>query len=325
MIFLKLIEKLFHRLVLLKNLMYDWLLVSSNKLQIPVVSVGNLSFGGVGKTPCVIFLAKEFSKSYKTNIVVKSYKASLRLPAKVDLSLTNATQIFGDEACLIQSKLSMCQVWSGPKKYLTAAASLRDHPQLIVLDDGFSHRKLHRNFDLILVDATQGFNTYLREPLGCLKRAQAILITKTNLSDSETIVEIKKNIIKSMPHLTESIFLSRVKTELKLDIKHPLFVFCGLAQPASFILDLTLQGYKVVRQKFFADHYSYSPAVQLQIYSEYGKLKEYNKELRLVTTEKDLIKITDVLLRKCVSVSEHKIEMDPDQKEALLEKIGLSF
>ncbi|MEK6627470.1 MAG: tetraacyldisaccharide 4'-kinase [Bdellovibrionota bacterium] len=325
MIFLKPVEKLFHLLVHTKNRLYSLQILNAVKLSIPVISVGNLSFGGVGKTPCVIFLAEELVKKYKINIITKSYKANLRYPERVKLKSDNSAQKFGDESCLLQAQLPSCNVWAGPNKSQTALASLVDQPGLIILDDGFSHLKLKRNFDLLLIDATQGFNTYLREPIGSLKRAHAVLITKTNLSQSEKVSEIKKQIANLAPHLSEHIFLSRMKTELALDKIMPLFIFCGLGRPETFVQDLTQQGYKVVHQKFFPDHHNYTISDQQQLLDEYNKLLKKHDNIRLVTTEKDLTKISEISLKKYLTVPKHNLEMDRVQKEALFEKIRLSL
>lgn len=322
---LKPVEKFYHLLVGTKNYFYDQHLLKSVDLKVPVISVGNLSFGGAGKTPCIIFLAKELSSEYKINIVAKSYKASLTEPKKVNLDLPNAARLFGDEACLIQSKLPNCSVWSGPKKSSTAAVSVINQPDLILIDDGFSHRKLKRNFDLVLIDATQGFNDYLRESVNSLKRAHAVLITKVNLVNRSAVTEIEKKIISVAPHLSDNIFSSRVKTEIELDKSNPLFVFCGLGRPETFIQDLSHQGFNVVHNKFYADHFDYSESEQNKIFEEYLELKKKYKNLKLVTTEKDFIKLSDRPLKNIVIVPEHRIESDTDQKEALLEKIRLSL
>lgn len=319
------VEKFYHLLVGTKNFFYDKRLFKSVDLKIPVISIGNLSFGGVGKTPCIIFLAKELSSEYKINIVTKSYKASLTEPKKVNLELPEAARLFGDEACLIQSKLPNCSVWSGPQKSSTAAVSVINQPDLILIDDGFSHRKLKRNFDLVLVDATQGFNDYLRESVNSLKRAHAVLITKVNLASDSAVAEIEKKIISAAPHLFDNIFFSRVKTEINLDKSNPFFVFCGLGRPETFVQDLGRQGYNVIHNKFYADHFDYSENEQKNIFEEYLELKKKYKNLKLVTTEKDFIKLSDISLKNVLNVPEHRIELDEDQKEALLEKIRLSL
>lgn len=322
---LRAFEKMYHFFVGSKNFLYDKNYLKPLKLKFPVVSVGNLSFGGTGKTPFIILLAEEFSSGYKINIVTRSYKARLREPRRVNLQEPDAATLYGDEACLIQETLPGCSVWSGPSKAATAIASAISQPDLILLDDGFSHRKLWRNFDLILVDATEGLSNYLRESVRNLKRASAVVITKANLADAATIAALEAEIISVALHLKNCIFISEIKTSLRVSQTEPLFVFCGIAKPESFVDDLVKQGYKVAASRFFADHYMYSVSDQQEILKSYSRLKKEYKNLRLVTTEKDLVKISENSLRVLLDVPTHRITMKSDHKEVLLEKIRQSL
>lgn len=319
------VEKIYHFFVGTKNFLYDRKIIKPVQLKFPVVSIGNISFGGVGKTPFIILLAEEFSVENKINIVTKSYKASLREARKVNLNEPAAAALYGDEACLLQSKLPGCSVWSGPDKASTADASTVTQPDLILVDDGFSHRRLSRNFDLVLIDATEGLNDYRREPLGNLKRAHAIVITKSNLSTPDDIVELEKKICKIAPKLSSSIYKSEVRTELAVDRAHPLFIFCGLGRPGSFLQDLEKQGYNIIFKKEFADHYSYTAADQQSLHSDFLRLRKVHPGLRIVTTEKDFVKINDSVLKALLNVPVHRITMAVEQKEVLLEKIRQSF
>lgn len=325
MMSLKPIEKMYHLLVASKNYLYAQNYFSVKKLHVPVISVGNLSFGGVGKTPCIIFLAGELSKNKKINIITKSYKAKLKSPAPVDLENPSAAAIFGDEACLIQTKLPQCRVWSGPVKADTAHASLLERPDVVLLDDGFSHRKLHRNFDLVLIDATQGFDDYLREPISSLVRASAVLITKINLADEQKVMKIKEAVVTYVPQLKNKIYLARAKAELGFSTEHPVFLFCGLAQPDSFAEDLQKQGYKIVKSDFYPDHHAYSASEQKKIFAAYKKELQSQPTLKLVCTQKDFVKLSDDDLKNFISIAELSFEMPNDQKEDLLGNIRKSL
>ncbi len=210
---LKPIQLLYEGLSNLKNFLYNYNFIKKTVIGIPVLSVGNLSVGGTGKTPCVCFLAQTLleKKMFRSiGIVSRSYKTALKSPQKVDLTRPQAAQIYGDEPCLLQKKLPACSVWSGPQKYLTAKLAVTQETfDLIIVDDGFSHRKLHRHFDLVLIDVTAPLSEYqvlpqgrLREPLSQLHRAHALLLTKTNLveqSKTQQIIDLllqQKNISK---------------------------------------------------------------------------------------------------------------------------------
>lgn len=322
---LKVSEQLYHFLSGAKNLLYDFKVLKPAELPVPVVSVGNLSFGGVGKTPCIILLAQHLSQGKKLVIVTKSYKASLKGPRKVDLNVANAAGVFGDEACLLQSRLPHVDVWSGPDKTATATAAMNSKPDVILVDDGFSHRKLKRNFDLVLLDATVGFETYMREAESNLKRATAVLITKANLTTTAKVENMTKHIVAVAPQLHGQIFISTVHTTLKSDKSDPLFVFCGLGRPDSFLQDLKRQGYNIVFKELFPDHFHYSTKDQNRIFAKYLDLKNENRNLKLVTTQKDFVKIKNADLLKTCQVAGHEMLMDSESEEVLIDKIRDSF
>lgn len=322
---LKFFEKIYHLLSYSKNVLYDKKILDTVKLPIPVVSIGNLSFGGVGKTPCIIMLAKEFSLEHQVTVITKSYKTSLNEAKKVDITLADAAKIFGDESFLIKAKLPQCAVWTGPIKSETTVKALQEKPSLLLIDDGFSHRKLMRNFDLVLVDATQGFDTYMRESKSNIKRAQAVLITKANLTNELSVKNIKEKIIKLSPQLKDQVYISEVKTFLNIDKNSPLFVFSGLARPDSLAKDLKKQGFAILHHEKFSDHYMYTELDQKKIFAKYLDLKNQNRNLKLVTTEKDFVKLTHGDLLKNIVVTEHSLLMDELSKGKLIEKIRKSF
>ncbi|MGZ3691776.1 MAG: tetraacyldisaccharide 4'-kinase [Pseudobdellovibrio sp.] len=322
---LKIFEKIYHFLSFSKNYLYDKKLVDSVRLQVPVVSIGNLSFGGVGKTPCIIMLAQEFTPTHKVCVVTRSYKADLKQAHRVDISLKDAAQKFGDEAVLIKSKLPGCEVWSGPNKAETAQQAMLSKPSLILVDDGFSHRKLERNFDLVLIDATQGLETYLRESEKNIKRAGAVIITKANLTNANTVDKIRFKILKIAPQLKDLIYVSSVKTVLKVDKLQPLFLFSGLARSESFVTDLKNQGYSIIHHEKFDDHHKYSGFEQKKLFAKYLDFKNQYRDIKLVTTEKDFVKLNNPDLQKNCIVTHHTMQMDESAKEALVAKIRTFF
>jgi tetraacyldisaccharide 4'-kinase len=322
---LKVFEKIYHFVSGSKNVLYENQVLEIAKLNVPVVSIGNLSFGGVGKTPCIIMLANEFQGTHRVNIVCRSYKANLKTPQKVDLNQIDASRTYGDEACMLQSKLPFCKVWSGPQKLDTARASLVDNPTLILVDDGFSHRKLSRNFDLVLIDATVGFDTYLRESKHNLTRANAVLITKINMAQKVSVNKIEEKIIQLAPNLKNNIYTSSVRTTVAIDRSNPILVFCALARPEAFVQDLEQQGYNVIEKMIYPDHHAYSDLEQKKIYAKYLDLKNVNRGLKIVTTEKDAIKLTHAELKSKMVVADHRMLLEEQAKEALIEKIRESL
>lgn len=320
--YLKPLEFLYQGASRLKNFFYDRDIVHATDVGVPVISVGNLSFGGSGKTPCIIWLARELAVEKRITIICRSYKTELSSPLKVDLTKPDAALIYGDEACLIQSELPQCTVWSGPSKTETAEAAVKaDRPQIILVDDGFSHRRLKRNFDLVLIDTTQGFEAYQREYAGELKRAHAVILTKTHLASAKQIDFLKSKITQQIPHLKDSIYKASTKIKVPVAQSKPLFAFCGLARPEAFWQDLAKAGYQVIKRTALTDHQKYTAHEQKKLMAQFLDAKNEHKEIHMVTTAKDRVKLNDPELLKTVHVVEHAFDMDEKLKEGLIAKI----
>src|SRR5690606_8330339 len=156
-----------------------------------------------------------------------------------------------------------------------------------------SHRQLARDFDLVLLDASKGLSgDYFRESWANLKRANAVVLTKTNLTETQKVQELKNKIITDFPHLTGKVLSSSVQIELPVAVQKPLFVFCALAKPDDFVLQLREMGYNVVQTQFFPDHHMYSTADEKEVLDVYRGLQNQYSDLCLVTTEKDAIKLS---------------------------------
>lgn len=321
---LKPFEFLYHILSGAKNVLYDLKVLPTEHLNVAVVSIGNLSFGGTGKTPFIQFVAREL-KSKKIIVVCRSYKASLDKPQKVDISNSMAAQIFGDEAVLLQKSLPEVSVWSGPSKAATAKACLLESPDLILVDDGFSHRKLARKFDLVLFDAGRMGKDYFRESFSSLKRAQALVFTKIPDESASEILQFKKMIGQRFPHLANSLFESKMVTSLAFSTEFPISVFCGIANPDSFQESLIKAGYQIVHFIRYSDHQEYSNEMQTDILESFKQALRDNPKLKLVTTEKDFVKLNHAELRSVVQVAEYAVTMQSQEKEKLFEKIRQSL
>lgn len=316
---LKPIEFLYHILSAAKNVLYDFNLIGIESLDIPVISIGNLSFGGTGKTPFIEFIATEF-KDRRVAIVCRSYKTKSIKPQKVNLDIPDAAKIFGDEAVLLQKRLLFAEVWSGPSKSETAKACLVDQPDLILVDDGFSHRKLNRQVDIVLFDSSRIGIEYFREGLGSLKRAQCVVLMKTQLASIDKINQFKSMLMRRFPHLSDAIYEAKSDTSLNFENTVPLFVFCGIAKPDSFRESLLNKGFKIEKFLRFGDHQIYTEELQKKILQEFLDAN-VGGNLKLVATEKDFVKLDYVPLKNLVTVAEYQLQLLNNQKESLFEKI----
>lgn len=287
-----------------RNWAYDKKIIRPAQLSIPVISVGNLTVGGTGKTPFTDFLISRcLNKTMRVGIVSRAYKAQAKKSVRVNPALEKAAAIFGDEPTLIALKHPEVCVYVGKKKYQIARDLIRkEKVDVIIVDDGFQHRQLGRNLDFVLLDATEPEINYrllpvgrAREALKNLQRADALVITKFNLSQGGLITKFRQaypdkklfcfdSVIKSIQPLNGG-------PEIKIEeLPRRVFIFCGLARPESF--RLLLQHYRKdlqVDAKYFPDHHQYTAAdIQLLL-----DLKSLRQAL-FITTEKDAVKIKNL-------------------------------
>src|SRR4051794_35567561 len=178
----RVLEPIYAAVVASRNRGYSAGIIASNRARRPVVSVGNITTGGTGKTPVVRWLADRLrERGMRPAVLLRGYKAR---PGER-----------GDEQRLLDELLnppgtaSPVIVHANPDRLQGAKAVLRDHPDVdvFILDDGFQHRRLQRDFDLVLIDATTPFGYehvlprgLLREPLSGLSRASAFLLTRVD-------------------------------------------------------------------------------------------------------------------------------------------------
>src|ERR1700680_2426503 len=211
-----------------RNTLYDRGIARARKLQVPVVSVGNLSVGGSGKTPFVLLLGELLkARGVKFDILSRGYGRQTRGVALVDPG--GSPRDFGDEPLLVARRLG-APVIVGEDRYkagLFAERSFR--PQLHLLDDGFQHRALARDFDIVLVTPEDARDRLLpsgrlREPLRGLPRADAVVLTSGASPESlplegKTVWRVRRAIIAQ-------------------NIPPRPAVFCGIARPPNLLLQL---------------------------------------------------------------------------------------
>lgn len=315
-----------------KNFFYDGGWIQPEKFLVPVISVGNITTGGTGKTPFVLelidILTHEFTKK---NILVisKSYKASLTTPAEITAERIIETSIYGDEPCLIKKSRPAVIVWSGPNKAETLKAALRycqDKNQsidVVIVDDGFSHRKIQRNLDLVLLDSSQPLSHYqllpfghLREDMSQLLRSQLVVLTKTNVADSETLHWLRSYLGEKKIAYVESTTASNIDS-----IAKNVFLFSGIGNPVQLKNNLLENGFEVVRHLIYPDHAKYGESEQKNILEQW---KKYPESI-LATTEKDFIKLTDSELKKATKIISLNLLLSAKGKELLHEKISSIF
>lgn len=269
-----------------------------------VVSIGNLTVGGTGKTPATVALAEEAQKrGCRPVILTRGYRGKAQGPcfvSKGDGPLLSVDEA-GDEPVIIAERLKNVPVVKSSKRYEGGLFALRnlgdDEKILFILDDGFQHWRLCRDIDIVLVDGLNEFGNRrmlpagpLRGPLSELKDADIFVVTKVR---NEKLGTELREINESAP-----VYFSEYEVTGLRDSKGELrpaerlkgknvFAFCGIANPASFEKTLASIGCNVIGMKKYRDHYSYTQADVLEL----AKKRNEHRADYLVTTEKDMVKL----------------------------------
>ena len=262
-----------------RNSLYDSGFFQAHRLEWPVVSVGNISAGGSGKTPFVIMLGEMLAqREFLFDVLSRGYRRRTRGVLKVNTN--GSPDQYGDEPLLISRKLR-CPVIVGEDRYAAGVQGERDYAgaaenPIHLLDDGFQHRRLHRDFDIVLLNREDLSDKLLplgrlREPLSSLRRADAVVV------DSEFPIE-------QVPKGNFQVW--RVERHLevpRLDI--PMVAFCGVARPQRFFSELRKYGLDVREEISFRDHHRYT----INDVERLVVIQQRIKGASLVTTEKDAI------------------------------------
>jgi tetraacyldisaccharide 4'-kinase len=260
-----------------RNSLYDRGLSATRRLAGPVVSIGNLSVGGSGKTPFVLLLGGLLkTRGVPFDVLSRGYGRKSKGVASVDPAGSAAD--FGDEPLLISRRLQVPVVVGEDRYEAGMEAEKSFGVQLHLLDDGFQHRQLARDLDIVLVTPEDANDKLmpggrLREPLSSLKRADVVVLAggaaaeNFPLTDKE-VWRVRRNIAA-------------------VAVPEKPVVFCGIARPEHFLFQLKLAGVEAAAQALYRDHHSYSEK-DIRDLLELAKKSEAGG---FVTTEKDAINL----------------------------------
>lgn len=262
------------------------------RLPLPVISVGNITVGGTGKTPFTEFLVKFLTRNgKKVAILSRGY---------------GGTNGMNDEAKEFREKLPGVPILLGKDRVANARMAIEKfHPQCLILDDGFQHLKIARDLDIVIIDSLEPFGTgnlipagTLREPMSSLRRAGLFVLSKTNLCAPGELQKIKAGLraLDSSTPIIETVHHPLYLEDMKgnrLETSHlnrkRILAFCGLGSPTSFEKTLRLLGANLVGFKRFPDHHLYSPEEEKGLMAE--TLRQ--KADFIVTTNKDRVKLQE--------------------------------
>ena len=319
-------SRLYGTIVEARNSLYEKGIFKSFSLGVPVVSVGNITVGGTGKTPLVAFVAKILAESGENVCVISRGYGRENPKSRVLVSngeniLADAKQA-GDEPFELARKLLGKAIVVADANRVSAGNWTREKFGItaFVLDDAFQHRKAKRDLDIVTIDATNPFGNkkmlpsgILREPLKNLQRADAIVITRANLSEdisnlklkikkynSDCPIFVSENRISNLINLEKfsakaqsspSSLSSEEKQRTKdKERRTKALAFCALGNPHNFFEQLKLENFDLTVTQKFSDHYFYKKE---DIATIEKKARENGAEI-LLTTAKDAVKLKDL-------------------------------
>lgn len=264
-------------IVKVRNTFYDRGILRAQRLEGVVISVGNLSTGGSGKTPFVILLGELLKeRGIKLAVLSRGYRRATRGVLLVDPA--GSARDFGDEPLLIARRLQVPVIVGADRYQAGRFAESQFGPQVHLLDDGFQHRALARDFDIVLATPEDTEDRLLpsgrlREPLNALRRANAIVLQ--GAAPDKVFREFGKTIWRVSRRIAPQ------------NVPREPVVFCGIARPQQFALQLRMAGIHVAAEAFFRDHHRYTG----KDVQDLLRLKQKSCAGGFVTTEKDAINL----------------------------------
>ena len=311
----------------IRNYLYNTSILKPKHLPCKVISVGNITAGGSGKTPAVEFLA-HYLKSIGKNvgIISRGYGRVSKDVVVVTDGITKPLtwEKYGDEAFLLSNKLDDIPIIVGRSKYQAGLKMVNNfNIDVIIVDDGFQHRSLYRDLDIVLINSKDTLMTHrliplglLREHLRNLKRADLLVFTKTNIHDKNDYIfekfnNTKTDKIKSLVELS-NVLKNKNNTEIKTsEVKSQnVYLFSALGDNEGFKKSISKIGCNIVGHQIYPDHHRYKDYDLKNI----QELAFKNKAKFIITTEKDMVKIKGFKTSIDVYAVQMTLKFSPEEK-----------
>ena len=271
------LSNIYGAIVATRNALYDRGVLRARRLEGAVISVGNLSAGGSGKTPFVLMLGELLkARRIRFDVLSRGYGRKSRGVLLVDPG--GLPREFGDEPLLIARRLQVPVVVGEDRFAAGRFAEAKFGPQLHLLDDGFQHRGLARDFDIVLVTPQDAGDHLLpggrlREPVSALQRADAVALASGATEES-------------FPVEDKFVWRTRRGVVAQNVAARPV-VFCGIARPRNFVMQLRVAGIEVAAEAFYRDHHAYTE----KDIRELLQLRKKSEAGGFATTEKDAVNL----------------------------------
>jgi tetraacyldisaccharide 4'-kinase len=299
----RLVGKLYGKVADLRNSMYDRGTLKSFDLGVRTISVGNISSGGTGKTPLVVYVAKLLADNgEKVCILTRGYgrrNENARVLVSDDAAVLVDAETGGDEPVELAEKLLGRALVVADANRVAAARWVKGEFDIttFVLDDGFQHRRVKRDLDIVCIDATDPFGnrSILREPISGLSRANAMVITRANLA--KNVIEVRAQLKQNNEQAQIFTALSRIVNLLPINLHDQKlgepkmsFAFCGIGNPDAFFEMLRRNNIELAGTRAFQDHHRYT---QKDINDLVIAASSSGADA-LLTTAKDAVKLKDL-------------------------------
>jgi tetraacyldisaccharide 4'-kinase len=301
-----------------RQLLYKIGIFRSTRFPCPVVSVGNITAGGTGKTPFVEYLARWFArKNFRIAILARGY-------GKLDERDSD------DEDLISEMELENVVRLAGKDRVNQGKKALADYrADLLLLDDGFQHYRIQRNLDIVTVDATNPFagghllpRGLLRERPAALRRADLVVLTRTDQVSAGELEALRAKLGPAVETVHKPVHVRSLWNRKKYGIEwlrgKSVYAFCGVGNPDAFRRTLESVGASIVKFRAFADHHVYTTQDLRRMNAE---AQEFMAEI-VVTTEKDALRLNAEGFE--LPLSALRIEIEIVRNEELLEERLLS-
>ncbi len=278
-----LLSLLYKSALALRHKAYQSHFLPIKKVPAVVISIGNIAAGGVGKTPLVHFLANQLAERFSVAILSRGYRSRAEKQKEPVRALPSMDALeVGDEPLWLAQKLPQVQVWVGRDRVQSAEKAVQSGAEVVILDDGFQHRRLHRDMEVVVISGEDPLSSGYFLPRGYLRDFPSRLSSATLLAVMGPVGSDFKAQIK--PFFEGPSVVFERKTTLALQGKK-VALFCAIANPHRFIQQVKSTGAEVLSSLIKPDHDSFS-------LEEIEMLAEQSKAELLVCTEKDFVKVS---------------------------------
>jgi tetraacyldisaccharide 4'-kinase len=311
-LFLLPLSKLWEFVYYLRRLFYRFSIFESHDFKVPIISIGNVVFGGTGKTPFTLWVTDYLSKTKKTMILTRGYKGKLESDHGIlhnDSMVGYNPENYGDEALVFARRLKNASIVVGKNRVKNLEHYYRTElPDVVILDDGHQHLKLNRDLNFVLFDSLMDIEKYqtaprgyLREGMTSLSDADAIVFSRSDVAGKEKIDKLKDMISDYLVRETPFVEFGYKATnilnsnfEVISDVSYlsgkKIIALSGIASPDYFFSMIESAGGQIIKKSTFPDHHNFVNSEIIELITLAKK-----EDAILLTTEKDIVKIRRIV------------------------------